>query len=61
MYYQFLIHSPVILSQRILDVMMLPHDENILSRSGCVMCFGRPLTYRFAPFMASLLGLAYDT
>jgi len=25
------------------------------------MFFGSPLTYRFAPFIASLLGRAYDT
>ena len=50
--------APVMLSQRILEVMMFPQEENILSRSGCAMCFGRPLTYKLAPFIASLLGRA---
>ena len=52
---------PEMLSQRILLVMMLPHEENILSRSGWVMCLGRPDTYRLAPLIASLLGRAKET
>jgi hypothetical protein len=52
---------PVMLSQRILEVMMFPQDENSCSRSGWVKCFGNPDTYRLAPFIASLLGRAYDT
>ena len=41
--------------------MMFPQEANSLSRSGWVMCFGRPDTYRLAPLMASLLGRAKDT
>lgn len=52
---------PVMLSQSIRDVMILPYGLNKFSRSCCVMFFGKPLTYRFAPLIASLLGLAYDT
>ena len=52
---------PVMLSQRILLVMMLPHELKRRSRSGWAMCLGRPDTYRFAPLMASLLGRAYET
>ena len=43
------------------DVMMLPHGVNMFSMSCCVMFFGRPLMYRFAPLMLSLLGRATDT
>ena len=49
---------PVMLSQRMRDVIIFPEHANILSKSGCAICFGRPDTYRFAPFIASLLGLA---
>lgn len=49
------------LSHSILLVMMFPQEANSLSRSGWVMCFGRPETYRLAPLMASLLGRAKDT
>ena len=49
---------PVMLSQRILLVMMLPHELKSRSRSGWAMCLGSPETYRFAPLMASLLGRA---
>lgn len=52
---------PVMLSQSIRDVMILPYGLNRFSRSCCVMFFGKPLTYKFAPLIASLLGLAYDT
>lgn len=52
---------PVMLSQSIRDVMILPYGLKRFSRSCCVMFFGKPLTYRFAPLIASLLGLAYDT
>lgn len=52
---------PVMLSHRILDVIILPYGLNNASRSCCVMFFGSPDTYRFAPFIASELGLAYET
>lgn len=52
---------PVMLSQSIRDVMIRPYGLNRFSRSCCVMFFGKPLTYKFAPLIASLLGLAYDT
>ena len=52
---------PVMLSQSILDVMMAPQEANSRSRSGWVRCLGRPDTYRLAPFIASLLGRAYET
>jgi len=41
--------------------MMFPHGANMFSMSCCVMFFGRPLMYRFAPLMLSLLGRATDT
>ena len=53
--------EPEMLSHSILLVMMFPQEANSLSRSGWVMCFGRPDTYRLAPLMASLLGRAKDT
>ena len=49
---------PVILSHKILEVMMLPLIANIRSKSGWVMCLGKPDTYKLAPFIASLLGRA---
>jgi hypothetical protein len=49
------------LSHSIRDVMILPYGLKRFSRSCCAMFFGKPLTYRFAPLIASLLGLAYDT
>ena len=52
---------PVMLSHKILDVIIAPEQANILSKSGCAICLGRPETYKLAPFIASLLGLAYDT
>merc|ERR1719422_531811 len=55
------LEPPDILSQRILLVMILPQLANSRSRSGCVMCLGRPDTYRLAPLIASLLGRANDT
>merc|ERR1719225_1272262 len=55
------IEPPEMLSHSILLVMMFPQEANSLSRSGWVMCFGRPDTYRLAPLMASLLGRAKDT
>lgn len=58
---QVISNLPVMLSQSIRDVMILPYGLNRFSRSCCVMFFGKPLTYRFAPLIASLLGLAYDT
>ena len=55
------VFSPVMLSQRIREVMMFPLQENRRSKSGWVICFGKPETYKLAPFIASLLGRAYDT
>jgi hypothetical protein len=55
------LNSPVILSHKILDVIIRPYGLNKFSRSCCVICFGRPLTYKLAPLIASLLGLAKDT
>lgn len=52
---------PVMLSHRMREVMMEPYGLNMASRSCWVMDLGRPDTYRLAPLMASLLGLAYDT
>jgi len=49
---------PVMLSHSIRDVMILPYGLKRFSRSCCAMFFGKPLTYRFAPLIASLLGLA---
>ena len=52
---------PVMLSHKMREVMISPAQENIRSKSGWAMCFGNPDTYRLAPFIASLLGRAYDT
>lgn len=52
---------PEILSHKILDVIILPNGLKSNSRSGCVIFFGSPDTYRFAPLMASELGRANDT
>lgn len=52
---------PVFVSYRILDVIIFPHWENSFSRSCWVIDFGNPLIYKLAPFILSLLGLAYDT
>ena len=49
---------PVMLSQRMRDVMILPKGLNRDSNSCCVKFLGSPLTYKLAPLMASLLGLA---
>lgn len=49
------------LSHNIRDVMMRPKGLNRASKSCCVMFFGKPDTYKFAPLMASELGRAYDT
>jgi len=53
--------QPVCESQRMREVMMLPHDTNIDSSSRCVIDLGSPLTYRLAPLMSSQLGRASDT
>lgn len=53
--------SPVMLSQRILDVIMRPYGLKRASRSCWVMFLGKPDTYKLAPLIASELGLAYDT
>ena len=50
--------SPVILSHRMREVIMLPEQENNRSKSGWAICLGNPDTYRLAPFIASLLGWA---
>jgi len=55
------VNLPVMLSQRMREVIMRPYGLKRFSRSCWVMFFGSPLTYRFAPFIASLLGRAYDT
>jgi hypothetical protein len=55
------VNLPVMLSQRIREVIMRPYGLKRFSRSCWAMFFGSPLTYRFAPFIASLLGRAYDT
>ena len=52
---------PVMLSHKMREVMISPAQENIRSKSGWAMCFGNPDTYRLAPFIASLLGRAYET
>jgi len=52
---------PVMLSQRIREVMIRPNGLNSDSNSCCVRFFGNPLTYKLAPLIASLLGLAYET
>ena len=50
--------SPVILSHRMREVIMLPEQENNRSKSGWAICLGNPDTYKLAPFIASLLGRA---
>lgn len=52
---------PVMLSDSIRDVIILPYGVNIASKSGCVIFFGKPETYKFAPLMDSELGRANDT
>lgn len=52
---------PVMLSHRMRDVIIRPYGLNRDSKSCWVMFFGNPETYRFAPFIASELGRAYDT
>lgn len=49
---------PVILSHRMRDVIIRPNGLKRASRSCWVMFFGKPETYKFAPLMASELGLA---
>lgn len=49
------------LSHRMRDVIILPKGVNRASKSGCVMDFGRPDTYRLAPLIDSELGLASET
>lgn len=53
--------SPVILSQRIRDVIIVPNGLKRFSKSCCVILFDKPDTYRLAPFIASELGRAKDT
>lgn len=49
------------LSHKMREVIMRPNELNIDSRSGCVMFFGNPETYRLAPLIASELGRANET
>lgn len=49
---------PVMLSHRMRDVIIRPNGLKRASRSCWVMFFGKPETYKFAPLMASELGLA---
>jgi hypothetical protein len=41
--------------------MILPYDAKIASKSGWVMFFGNPDTYKLAPLIDSLEGRATDT
>lgn len=52
---------PVMLSQRMRDVMMRPNGANRVSNSLWHIVFGMPLTYKLAPLMFSLLGRANET
>lgn len=49
------------LSQRIREVIIRPYGLNKDSRSGCDIFFGKPETYKLAPFIDSELGRANDT
>ncbi len=42
-------------------MIILPAGLNSSSSSGWVMLFGKPHIYKFAPFILSLLGRAYET
>lgn len=54
-------YIPVMLSHRIRDVMIRPYGANNDSKSGWVIFFGKPETYKLAPLMASELGRAKET
>lgn len=41
--------------------MIFPDWEKRFSKSNCVIDFGKPLIYKLAPLMLSLLGRARDT
>lgn len=52
---------PVTLSERMRDVMICPNGLKSASKSSWLIVFARPLTYKFAPLIDSLLGRANDT
>lgn len=53
--------NPVMLSQRILDVIIWPYGLKSDSRSCWVIPLDRPDTYKLAPLIESELGRANDT
>lgn len=54
-------YLPVMLSQRMRDVMIRPKGAKSVSSSLWHMVLGMPLTYKLAPLMFSLLGRAKET
>jgi hypothetical protein len=60
-WFKFKLNLPVILSDNIREVMILPYESKIASRSGWVIFFGKPDTYKFAPLIDSLDGRANET
>lgn len=52
---------PVTLSERIRDVMICPKGLKSASKSSWLIVLARPLTYKLAPLIDSLLGRANDT
>ncbi len=42
-------------------MIILPEVVKRLSNSSCVIFLGKPLIYKFAPLIPSLLGLAKET